>query len=378
MVFQAGQLVTVGKNRYQIAGKLGSGSYGSVYKANDLNEAREKAIKAIEGVDSDIQEVRALKRLAQVESVQKLFETFVFAGHVCLVMECYLADLGSIAEKQHFSQRLTCKVGFKLIDILRRVHYFGVLHRDLKPENLNDFLDGRKAELKLIDFGISAFFMDQKSPDPRSPRKRLQVQSGTLLVVEHVIRSSSHRTRRSGNGLVLAHVTPKAEPIHWRINDRKREFPQVAGISVAWKKQVLVVVDSSSVQAANDKIHSLCRNAPVPEEFRQIQREEPLHQEANVDAPKSDNPSAVLRGNPDFISDGPVADEAPDDLRQQAVLHDHPAPPHSHRVRSCPRTVPCVPHATTPQTKENFKKYTVTRRAFWKTMTNAAPLDTTI
>ncbi|PIC11887.1 hypothetical protein B9Z55_028794 [Caenorhabditis nigoni] len=101
-------------------------------------------------------------------------------------------------------------------------------------------------------------------------------------------------------------------------------------------------------------------------------------EEANVDAPKSDNPSAVLRGNPDFISDGPVADEAPDDLRQQAVLHDHPAPPHSHRVRSCPRTVPCVPHATTPQTKENFKKYTVTRRAFWKTMTNAAPLDTTI
>ncbi|CAO4386592.1 unnamed protein product [Caenorhabditis nigoni] len=161
MVFQAGQLVTVGKNRYQIAGKLGSGSYGSVYKANDLNEAREKAIKAIEGVDSDIQEVRALKRLAQVESVQKLFETFVFAGHVCLVMECYLADLGSIAEKQHFSQRLTCKVGFKLIDILRRVHHFGVLHRDLKPENLMISFDGRKAELKLIDFGISAFFMDQ-------------------------------------------------------------------------------------------------------------------------------------------------------------------------------------------------------------------------
>ena len=134
--------------RYEIKEPAGSGAYGTVVIAHDINKQQEVAIKKIERAfehklfaKRTLRELRILRLLShenvvQLKTIQKPQDKESF-NEIYAVFEMMETDLGSIIKS---NQELSIQhIQFFLYQILRGmkyVHSAGILHRDLKPRNL--------------------------------------------------------------------------------------------------------------------------------------------------------------------------------------------------------------------------------------------------
>lgn len=113
-------------------------------------------------------EIRVLKRLT-CGGIIKLFEVVDAPGHIYVVME--YADGGSLLDYVRGRKRLDENEArhffYQMLQSLSYCHQTLVVHRDVKLENV--LLD-RQRNMKLIDFGLSAFL---------NPGKKLRVHCGS-------------------------------------------------------------------------------------------------------------------------------------------------------------------------------------------------------
>ena len=84
-------------------------------------------------------------------------------------MEYCKGDLLSYLKKYNYelSEKQACEIIYKLSLAIRYIHSFGIIHRDLKPENIliTDYSD--KADIRLLDFGLSKIIgPNEKCTDP--------------------------------------------------------------------------------------------------------------------------------------------------------------------------------------------------------------------
>ncbi|KAH7914354.1 kinase-like domain-containing protein [Hygrophoropsis aurantiaca] len=146
-------------SQYTLLEKLGTGSFGVVYKAMH-NETRQiVAIKQIdlEDSDDDISEIQQeIASLAQCDSeyVTRYYGSFVVAYKLWIVME-YLAG-GScldLLKAGVFSEAHIAIICHELLCGLDYLHDKGTIHRDIKAANVLLSADGK---VKLADFGVAA------------------------------------------------------------------------------------------------------------------------------------------------------------------------------------------------------------------------------
>lgn len=147
-------------DRYQKIEKLGEGTYGIVYKAQNRETGEVVALKRIrldneeEGVPcTAIREISLLKEL-QTTNIVRLYDVLHTEKKLTLVFEYLDSDLKKYLDQnggdidvltiKHFMYQLLRGVEF--------CHEHRVLHRDLKPQNL---LINKRGELKLGDFGLA-------------------------------------------------------------------------------------------------------------------------------------------------------------------------------------------------------------------------------
>jgi serine/threonine protein kinase len=79
-----------------------------------------------------------------------------------IVMNKLDEDLNAIIKgrpEQILTLQSTINIGLQLLDRLEILHEHGIVHRDLKPKNI--MLDYSKQEVNLIDFGLSASYLNQ-------------------------------------------------------------------------------------------------------------------------------------------------------------------------------------------------------------------------
>jgi len=150
--------------KYKKTKKLGEGTYGIVYKAENIQTHEEVALKAIrleseeEGVPcTAIREISLLKELDH-PNVVRLLEIIHDVDKLTLVFEFCDQDL-----KQHLDAHFGIldhnKIKWFLYQLLKGVEYCHkrrVLHRDLKPQNL--LISKKDNTLKLADFGLARAF----------------------------------------------------------------------------------------------------------------------------------------------------------------------------------------------------------------------------
>ena len=153
---------------YEVAGLIGMGGMGEVYRARDTRLNRDVAVKVVPDLFSkDPDRLRRFKREAQllgtlnhqnIAIVYGLEEADSLPGSgppalSALVME--LVDGPVLADRiaagpLPFEEILS--IARQLVDALEAAHGLGIVHRDLKPSNIKVRPDGT---VKVLDFGLA-------------------------------------------------------------------------------------------------------------------------------------------------------------------------------------------------------------------------------
>ncbi|MFL5583476.1 MAG: protein kinase domain-containing protein [Gemmatimonadaceae bacterium] len=146
---------------YEILSNLGSGAFGTVWRARDLSLEREVALKALHPtVARDNNAVRAFWREAKLAAqlahpaIVPIYDWDSSGDLSWYTME--LAEEGSVTSLvQRSGPRQLSEIAEhvdQVLDALVVAHANGILHRDLKPENI---LIDRYGRWRITDFGIA-------------------------------------------------------------------------------------------------------------------------------------------------------------------------------------------------------------------------------
>ncbi|KAJ1924668.1 cyclin-dependent kinase 5 [Tieghemiomyces parasiticus] len=149
--------------KYQKIEKLGEGTYGVVYKAQNRETGEVVALKRIrldneeEGVPcTAIREISLLKELKH-PNIVKLHDVLHTEKKLTLVFEHLDSDLKKFIDNNNgdLDVAIVKRFMYQLLQGIAYCHNHRVLHRDLKPQNL---LINKKGDLKLADFGLARAF----------------------------------------------------------------------------------------------------------------------------------------------------------------------------------------------------------------------------
>jgi len=153
---------------YEIAGPLGAGGMGEVYRATDTKLKRDVAIKILlEEVSRDRDRLARFEREAHVLAslnhphIASIYGLEESDGVPCLVLE--------LVEGQTLAERLkegglpiekALELARQIASALEAAHEKGIIHRDLKPANIKLTPEG---SAKVLDFGLAKAFADEST-----------------------------------------------------------------------------------------------------------------------------------------------------------------------------------------------------------------------
>lgn len=146
---------------YEILDEIGSGSFGSVFRARQKSLGRIVAIKCLQPQRAqDRHDIIRFRREAQAmaalnhDNIISVLDYAFFSGNYYIVME--YVEGGSMEEAISNGLGLleSIAVLHKVSDALRCAHAHQVVHHDIKPGNI---LLGKNGQVKLADFGLASF-----------------------------------------------------------------------------------------------------------------------------------------------------------------------------------------------------------------------------
>jgi len=145
--------------RYRVAGKVGEGAMGVVYKAEDERLERVVALKVIRAFDSEAsrsrfwQEARVAAQVVH-PNICRIYD--VAEEQDCLVLVMEFLEGESLAQRMErglVPAQEAAQIVLATLSALETIHKMGIVHRDLKPSNIMLSTNGTK----LLDFGIAKY-----------------------------------------------------------------------------------------------------------------------------------------------------------------------------------------------------------------------------
>jgi len=155
------------KENYYIDKKIGSGSFGEVWKAINPKNNSIVAIK-IEKKKKNSRlefEYNIYKDLSENSGIPKTYWYGSINNKNILIMDYLgptLEDLFNFCDK-NFCLKTVCMIAIQLISNIKIIHDKGFIHRDIKPDNFLIGTKKKKGIIYFIDFGLSKKFIDNNN-----------------------------------------------------------------------------------------------------------------------------------------------------------------------------------------------------------------------
>lgn len=150
---------------YNVVKRVGEGSISNIYKIQSKSGAEKGKIYALKEIDTSLVKPEfmaemkneiALMRSITHPNILKIYEVYddKKTGHMGIVME--LCSGGDLNKRSPYTEKEAKTMVAKLLEAVNYLHKNGVIHRDIKYENLMFENTSKQAEIKVIDFGLSA------------------------------------------------------------------------------------------------------------------------------------------------------------------------------------------------------------------------------
>jgi casein kinase I family protein HRR25 len=199
-------------NKYKIIDKIGSGTFGSIYKGENIRTNEKVAIK----VEPILNETKLLKNESIVYQYLKgskgVPQVKWFGKDVInyyMVINLFGESLQTLKNRHSkFSLQLTLKIGIQLIDLVKTIHEKGLIHRDIKPDNfLFGLEEENKTKLHIIDFGFCKTYLDADNNHIKQKKTTGVIGSATYTSVNsHYFLEQSRRDDLESVGYILLYL----------------------------------------------------------------------------------------------------------------------------------------------------------------------------
>ena len=184
-------------NKYNLIEKISEGSFGSVFKAENIRTKENVAIKfeiKMDNIKSLKNEAKIYQYLGKINGFPqiKMFGTTDKVNY--LVIDLLGNSLSNtILEFNKLSLKTTLIIGVQMINRIKVLHENQLLHRDIKPSNFLFGLEKDSNKLYLVDFGFSKRYIYNGS---HIQEKKLTKIVGSLNFVSLNIHNYIEPSRR--------------------------------------------------------------------------------------------------------------------------------------------------------------------------------------
>jgi serine/threonine-protein kinase len=172
--------------RYEIAGVLGAGGMGEVYRARDTDLDRPVAVKVIS--ERIAQSRTAIERFErEARTVARLSHPNILEIHDFGRDEGVVYAVTELLEGKDLRDRIRAgllplskamEIGIAVADGLAAAHSKGIVHRDIKPDNVFITSTG---QVKILDFGIAGLRAGTTEPGSSEAPTESLTQAGAVI-----------------------------------------------------------------------------------------------------------------------------------------------------------------------------------------------------
>lgn len=151
-------------NKYKIIEQIGSGSFGSIFKGENVRTKEKVAIK-VEPIKNETKMLKNESTIYQYLGSKPGFPVVKWFGkdknNYYMVINLLGKSLEQLKlERGGFSLKLTLQMGIQILCLLKTLHDKGLVHRDIKPENFLLGLANLEKQIYIIDFGFCKSYLN--------------------------------------------------------------------------------------------------------------------------------------------------------------------------------------------------------------------------
>ncbi|VDM76729.1 unnamed protein product [Strongylus vulgaris] len=280
---------------FDIIGKLGEGSYGSVHKAVHRESGHTLAIKKVP-VDTDLQEIiKEISIMQQCDSkyVVKYYGSYFKNSDLWIVMEYCgagsVSDIMRLRRKTLTEQEMSAVLR-DTIQGLRYLHNLKKIHRDIKAGNI---LLNTEGQAKLADFGVAGQLTDTMA-------KRNTVIGTPFWMAPEVIEEIGYDTKADIWSLgITAIEMAEGRPPYADIHPMRFLLSfRVCYTGIDKFKAIFMIPTKPppTFKKPDELQHSFIVNAPGPEVLQAIIRDASEIQLNNKNVPPAEPDAATMIG----------------------------------------------------------------------------------
>ena len=172
--------MTLINKKYRVLEKIGEGSFGFIYKGENIRTRELVAIK-VESIEKELKLLKNESVIYQyLNNIQGIPIVKWFGKdetNYYMVLNLLGESLESIKNDSTFSLTNVLQIGIQVIILLKTIHDKGLVHRDIKPDNFLLGLNDQKKKIYIIDFGLCKSYMTN---DEHNPVKKTNNLIGSL------------------------------------------------------------------------------------------------------------------------------------------------------------------------------------------------------